>query len=668
MKKLLFVALCLATALTACSKHENDDEKNNDGPFTFQVTVPEDTDAKDVVYLVGPCTGGDEMTIGNPKWALKGDAVRTIEVDPTNFIGGMTLDDGFWFESDRRGRELDADGKTVFRTLKPKAGKTYEFTVEDWTQEAKTFDPSGAWTIVGSFTDTWDVTAGIPMTAEGNARIAKAITLAASDEFKFVMDASWETNFGGGAAGFVFAVTPGEEFDLMPDGGNIKAPAGTYDIYLYPFDAKAKLVEAGEEPPTPQDKPVTGVSVSPTELALMVGASQALTATVTPTDADVKSIAWTSSDTSVATVSQEGLVTAVAEGTATVTVTVDGFTASCSVTVSLETPPEPGVGPTVYVFNATGWIYVWLYGWVDEIGDVETAWCGRMPDDVAQVGEFSYYKYVLSDNWSSGTVNLIFNDGTSAQTPSYPISMQASTDYFFYVSDTKVEIIPDPYNFDPSTFEDPGPNPGNAATLYVYDGNAWGSMRLWVWNTTGNLYDSWPGAQSEGTETVSGHSFYKFTLPEAWCGNGVNLLFNDGNGNQTSDLVFDIAAGSSVYFCVSGTSATIIDDPASFNPGEPPAQDDSWGIAGTMNGWNATAPIEMEVEGAYYVAHAVTLAADTEFKFVQNKSWTVNRGGTFVAVNQEFAVYQDGSNIMPGLTGTYDIYIKADGSTALIVQ
>ena len=85
-----------------------------------------------------------------------------------------------------------------------------------------------------------------------------------------------------------------------------------------------------------------------------------------------------------------------------------------------------------------------------------------------------------------------------------------------------------------------------------------------------------------------------------------------------------------------------------------------------MNGWAETNPIPMEVAGDYYVAKGVYLEANDEFKFVQNKSWTVNRGGYFIALGEAFALYQDGDNIKPGLTGTYDIYIKADGSYAYI--
>jgi hypothetical protein len=89
---------------------------------------------------------------------------------------------------------------------------------------------------------------------------------------------------------------------------------------------------------------VTGVTLSPTSATLILGETEPLTlsATVAPADATDKSVTWTSSNTSVATVSNEGVVTAVAAGTATITVTAtngtdvttDDQTATCTVTVA----------------------------------------------------------------------------------------------------------------------------------------------------------------------------------------------------------------------------------------------------------------------------------------------------------------------------------------------
>ena len=89
---------------------------------------------------------------------------------------------------------------------------------------------------------------------------------------------------------------------------------------------------------------VTGVSVSPTALSLTVGDTSTLTATVSPGDATNKNVTWSSNNTSVATVSG-GTVTAVAAGSATITVTTeDGDkTATCSVTVNNATVAVTGV-------------------------------------------------------------------------------------------------------------------------------------------------------------------------------------------------------------------------------------------------------------------------------------------------------------------------------------
>ena len=81
---------------------------------------------------------------------------------------------------------------------------------------------------------------------------------------------------------------------------------------------------------------VNEVSLDKTELALTVGDTQTLTATITPDDANNKNVSWSSDKPSVATVDKNGNVTAVAVGTANITVkTVDGEkTAVCAVTVT----------------------------------------------------------------------------------------------------------------------------------------------------------------------------------------------------------------------------------------------------------------------------------------------------------------------------------------------
>ncbi|MFQ7139079.1 S-layer homology domain-containing protein [Evtepia sp.] len=86
---------------------------------------------------------------------------------------------------------------------------------------------------------------------------------------------------------------------------------------------------------------VAGVTLNRSNLSLTAGGNAWLRAAVQPDNAANQSVTWASSDPSVATVDQNGVVTAVAPGAATITVTtVDGgFTAICTVTVRPDIPP-----------------------------------------------------------------------------------------------------------------------------------------------------------------------------------------------------------------------------------------------------------------------------------------------------------------------------------------
>jgi aryl-phospho-beta-D-glucosidase BglC (GH1 family) len=84
------------------------------------------------------------------------------------------------------------------------------------------------------------------------------------------------------------------------------------------------------------DVPVTGLAVSPMQLAIDGSTTAQLTAAVVPANATNPSVTWRSSNTDIATVSTTGLVTAVADGTVTITVATqdDAYTATCTVNVT----------------------------------------------------------------------------------------------------------------------------------------------------------------------------------------------------------------------------------------------------------------------------------------------------------------------------------------------
>ena len=107
---------------------------------------------------------------------------------------------------------------------------------------------------------------------------------------------------------------------------------------------------------TVQAVAVTGVSIAPTSVTIKEGATTNLTATVQPSNATNKNISWSSNKTNIATVNASGVVTGVAVGEATITVTTEdgNKTATCTVTVE-EASPVPQTDLSLHlpeVYNA----------------------------------------------------------------------------------------------------------------------------------------------------------------------------------------------------------------------------------------------------------------------------------------------------------------------------
>jgi formylglycine-generating enzyme required for sulfatase activity len=106
----------------------------------------------------------------------------------------------------------------------------------------------------------------------------------------------------------------------------------------YLIAASALLFAACDDPTTttnPEGVALTGVGFDKPTLNLMVGDEATLEVVFTPADATNKNITWENEDDNVATVDENGLVSAVAEGQTTITITSEdgGYTATCVVTV-----------------------------------------------------------------------------------------------------------------------------------------------------------------------------------------------------------------------------------------------------------------------------------------------------------------------------------------------
>ena len=117
-----------------------------------------------------------------------------------------------------------------------------------------------------------------------------------------------------------------------------------YTLKRYLFLALSVLLSFSCQEEIPQPVAVQAVYLNATSMELTEGESATLVATISPNDAENKTVIWSSSNLSIASVSN-GKVTALKAGKATITVKTDdgGKTATCEVTVNAKVYPVTSV-------------------------------------------------------------------------------------------------------------------------------------------------------------------------------------------------------------------------------------------------------------------------------------------------------------------------------------
>lgn len=152
------------------------------------------------------------------------------------------------------------------------------------------------------------------------------------------VDIPYEMNYlsNGGESNYWDVVTSNKGESYVSPSGNLWTDIN--DIYK-DTNLCIKAFTTFEEV---KDINVESISLSDTNKTLQVGDTTSLVATIKPTNATNQNVTWISSDEKVATVSEKGVITAVKEGTATITVTTaDGKkTATCKITVTAKTSSE----------------------------------------------------------------------------------------------------------------------------------------------------------------------------------------------------------------------------------------------------------------------------------------------------------------------------------------
>ena len=143
MKKIFnWLLLPLMMLLGACAQeeivfdHEQPAFETKEGMILLEVIVPSSTKADDVIYISGPFNGGDEVAAEDVRWHLEKsttiDKKWGIYLDPSSFVNGKTLADGYRFVSVREGEERTAKNEAVNRTDVFAAGTRTSIYVSYW--------------------------------------------------------------------------------------------------------------------------------------------------------------------------------------------------------------------------------------------------------------------------------------------------------------------------------------------------------------------------------------------------------------------------------------------------------------------------------------------------------------------------------------------------------
>lgn len=132
--------------------------------------------------------------------------------------------------------------------------------------------------------------------------------------------------------------TPVNSYATVSGAGTVSLKAGsnTVSVTVTAQNGDKRVYTINVTRSTQEKIPLKGISLSATSLSMFKGDSKQLSVTYNPSNTtDNKTVTWSSSNTSVATVSN-GKVTAVGKGEATITAKVGSFTATCKVTVTDE--------------------------------------------------------------------------------------------------------------------------------------------------------------------------------------------------------------------------------------------------------------------------------------------------------------------------------------------
>ena len=551
--------------------HEKQAFETRNNMILVEGIMPQASVASEEIYIIGDFNGG-EAAIGNPDYLMTHSEAITakwgIYLDPSRFLGGKTLADGFTFYSVQQGIERGPKNEDVLHKLTIGTGEWANVYVDKW---AKYFAPP-------------ENPDEIVLPEHDGVRVY-IVDQTGWDEIALYQ---WGdvNNFGGDWPGMQVTGTwtcKGQEYkyfeygddifglgqNLIFNNNNNGTQLKDYNVH---FDEGVKdyflLVTADGVSEAPN--PVEGGSSDPrdamteTSVWSVIGSIASTGNSWGADEPMVTDGTWhaclgldlTASDEfkfrkdadwgvnfggafealgQPFDVKQDGANIKVAEdGTYDLflnpeTAKVIIVNAGDPVDLSDEggdTPPEPPVEVendpvTIFVQDASGWENLYLYMWGDK--ELCGGWPGTAITETEKVGSVTYKKLVVKDA-EGRAENLIFNNNEGTQTESFAYTLSGE---MFLSLDAEGNVT----DLDPRHPD---------IRIYIQNQTNWDAIALYAWGDA-EAFGGWPGATPVNTENVGDVDYLVFGLPADMAGKTLHLIANNnGNGKQLDELVITV--------------------------------------------------------------------------------------------------------------------------------
>ncbi len=585
MKKIFnWLLLPLMMLLGACTQeeivfdHEQPAFETKEGMILLEVIVPSSTKADDVIYISGPFNGGDEVAAEDVRWHLEKsttiDKKWGIYLDPSSFVNGKTLADGYRFVSVREGEERTARNEAVNRTETFATGTRTNIYVSYWNMffyVAPEIKHDGPVVYVDNQTG-WDALA---LYAWGDAEAFGGWPGMQPTGEIFLDDVNWTyfdlgeanrglnlnlifNNNGNGSQLADYNVTlDKDEYFLVitPDGvqtsNTLPSHEGTIRVYVdnqAGWEAVA-LYQWGDVNDLgggwPGQQPVGTAKIAGVEYTYFEYA-------VAEVEGLAQNLIFNNNNGGVQTGDMAVTFSAdvvdhfyVIYGEKDCAVIADPFNREPIDTPEPEPEPEPDpevpadpVAVYFYIQNNTGWDATSIYAWGDALPELFGGWPGAALSDNVTCGGVAYSRVETTATAYDLVYHPIFNNNGGGTQYDAPVVTLAK--YNFLIAGAEAAEI--------------GTAP--AVKVYVDDQTGWDAITMYSWGDINDIVGGWPGAACT-TETVDGKDYKVFEIPANGFGTSCNLIFNNnGGGTQLAD--YNITADRDLFLTVTAEGVSVI--------------------------------------------------------------------------------------------------------------